>query len=163
MWWTVCMKIPMMHTAMFINIMSITAKPSQTWPTLVFTLDIPLLYTRCHTSANLSLICFAIPVLRGGYSHTWVWWGSFAVMTPAFEILDLMGFICMPHNDLIGPLFLKKKSVCLYHIYLQRYFDLHLVELFIKMYYLTTFKHFVSIFPFLIDLRSFLSLIFTKP
>ncbi len=70
----------------------------------------------------------------------------------------------------LAPLSAKKKSVCLYHISFQRYLDLKLVLFFIKIYYLTVLKHFVSIFsfisiqltPFFIDLWCCLPLMFTK-
>ncbi len=47
-------------------------------------------------------------------------------------LIELDPYI-IPQHDLIGPLFLQKQSVCLYHIYFQRYSD----QFFTKMYYLT--------------------------
>ncbi len=49
------------------------------------------------------------------------------------------------------PSFCRKKSVCLYHLFLQRYKNLNLVYFFTKMCYLTDFKHFVSTFSLIFN------------
>ncbi len=49
----------------------------------------------------------------GGYSHTWAWYGGFAVMTPIFYPI---GSPFMPHHDLIDTLFLQNIFLSLSHL-----------------------------------------------
>ncbi len=51
----------------------------------------------------------------GRYSHTWAWWGGFAVMPPFFlRFLIRLGSDFMTHHNLIDPLVLQKKLTSLY-------------------------------------------------
>ncbi len=65
-----------------------------------------------------------------------------------FYIFYPMGSLCpmMYHYDLIDPLFLQKKTVCLYLLP-------EILGLFIKMYYLTVLKQFVLIFYLIFQSR----------
>ncbi len=86
---------------------------------------------------------------QGWYSYTCAWWGYFTVMTLVFfYIFYPMGSLClmMYHYDLIDPLFLQKKTVCLYLLP-------EILGLFIKMYYLTVLKQFVLIFYLIFQSR----------
>ncbi len=60
------------------------------------------------------------PILGHGRELPW-WW------PPFFKFSIWLGSYVIPHNDLIDPLFLQKYSVCLYHIYFQRYVNLNFV------------------------------------
>ncbi len=54
-------------------------------------------YYKCaYCQTNILSLVFP----RGGYSHTWAWYGDSAVMTPVFEIY--------PHHELIDPLIVHK-------------------------------------------------------
>ncbi len=54
--------------------------------------------------------------------------GRFCGDGPSFMRFSIqLGPYFMPHHDLINPLFLQKKAVCLHHIQFQIYLDLKLI------------------------------------
>ncbi len=65
---------------------------------------------------HLSMCLWTLPLPLGGHSHTWRWWGTFALLTPIFDIFRFHWVPFYAQLDLIGPLFRQKKSVCLHHI-----------------------------------------------
>ncbi len=66
------------------------------------------------------------------------------MIIPVFVILYPIGSLSYASSRFDSPqLSAEKKLGCLYHISFQIYLGLTLVYLFIKMYYLTVFKHFV--------------------
>ncbi len=74
---------------------------------------------------NLSLEIQGPFVWRGVLRHGRKvprWW------PPLLWLSIQFGPYCMVQPDRIDPLFLQKKSVCVYHIYFQRYMDIMLVK-----------------------------------
>ncbi len=72
----------------------------------------------CFDPCSLPSRYITITYPRGfaGHSHTWTWWGTSALLTPVFEIFRSHWLPFYAQLDLIDPIFLQKKSVCLYHI-----------------------------------------------
>ncbi len=101
----------------------------------------------------------------GGYYHTWSWWGGSTVMTPVLGIFNPIGSLFKPQHDSGDHLFLQTKiSLSISHL-VPEIQTPKVGLLFTKMYYLTDFKHFVSIFSlFSIHLTPFLlNLDFSDP
>ncbi len=71
-------------------------------------------------------------------------------MTPVLGIFNPIGYF-IPQHDPIDPLFCRKIGLSLSHL-VPEILRLKLVYYFTKMYYLTDFKHFVSIFSLTFDL-----------
>ncbi len=73
-------------------------------------------HNTCLANINLINSNFTYQEYRGQGLPYLSMVGRFQVMTPIFEISIWVGPYFLPHHDLIGPLFLQKKVVCLYHI-----------------------------------------------